>query len=164
MRKTGSLVGWLVCGVFACACGSSSTSHKDAGPFGRDSGAEDVLGGEVAALGDAGGGPTTGVEVGAQAVVLTIGNGMAFTTPNLVVLAGTVITVQNQDSVPHTVTSEAAPNAFSPSGAFDTGVLPAGGSATITIPAGAASGTIFYYYCGIHTAMMSPPNGTITIQ
>jgi hypothetical protein len=62
------------------------------------------------------------------------------------------------------VTSEGAPNGFSPSGTFDTGVIPGGGNATITIPADAISGTIYYYYCAIHTSLMAPPNGTITVQ
>jgi plastocyanin len=89
---------------------------------------------------------------------------MRFANPDMVVQAGATITVQNQDTLPHTVTSEAAPNAFQPSGAFDTGVIAGGGSATFTIPASAVSGTVLYYYCAIHTALMSPPNGMITVQ
>lgn len=163
MRKTGTLVSWLVGGILACAC-SSSTSRKDATPIVGDSGASEVAVGDTAGPSDTAGGTVTGPEVGVQTAVLTIGSGMSFATPSLTVPAGTIISVQNQDNLPHTVTSEAAPDAFSPSGAFDTGVILGGGSGTITIPANAVSGTVYYYYCSIHRSSMAPPNGTITIQ
>lgn len=178
MRKTGTLVSWLVGGILVCACSSSKT-HKDAGDSGTHDGAMSEVGesevgegevgeGEVGAS-EVGGNEVGGVEAGAadagvQAVMLTIGSGMRFTTPALVVPAGTTIMVENQDSVPHTVTSETAPDAFNASGAFDTGIITRGGTATITIPANTPSGTVYYYYCSIHTAVMSPPNGTITVQ
>jgi plastocyanin len=174
MRKTGSLV-WLVCGVLACAC-SSSSSHKDASLYDAgakadarsdveegDASANEVEGSEVG-TGEVGANDAAAGDTNVQAAVITIASGMLFATPNLVVPAGTAITVHNQDSVPHTVTSETAPNAFQPSGAFDTGVIRGGGSATITLPVDALAGTVFYYYCSIHTSLMAPPNGTITIR
>jgi plastocyanin len=180
MRKTGRLV-WLVCGVFACAC-SSSSSRKDASIFdggardhARNDGAEfdggesevgesEVGTGEVGAGEVGAGGDAAAEDANIQSAVITITSGLLFATPSLVVPAGTTITVQNQDTVPHTVTSETAPNTFQPSGAFDTGVIPGGGSATITLPADAMAGTIFYFYCSIHASLMVPPNGTITIR
>jgi hypothetical protein len=44
----------------------------------------------------------------------------------------------------------------------DTGLIPGGGTATITIPATAPSGTVIPFFCKVHTTMM--PQGTITIQ
>lgn len=144
MRNTIGLVGLagLVVSI-AFGCGSStsySSSNKDSG---------------------SGGGQQDG---GAQALVLTIGSGMRFMTPSLVVPAGTSITVRNEDSLPHTVTSETAPDAFTPSGQFDTGIIAAGQTATIAIPADAVPGTVYYYYCTLHRSAMTPANGMITVQ
>jgi hypothetical protein len=45
---------------------------------------------------------------------------------------------------------------------FDTGIIPAGGNATITIPATATPGTVIPYFCKVHTSAM--PQGMLTIQ
>lgn len=62
------------------------------------------------------------------------------------VTAGTEFTIENKDSVTHTVTDDA--------GSFDVRV-PGGGTATLTIP---AAGT-FKIHCKIHNSM----HGTITV-
>jgi plastocyanin len=62
------------------------------------------------------------------------------------VTAGTVFTIENKDSVTHTVTDDG--------GSFDVRV-PGGGTATLTIP---AAGT-FKIHCKIHNSM----HGTITV-
>lgn len=62
------------------------------------------------------------------------------------VTAGTEFTITNNDSVGHTVTDDA--------GSFDVAV-PAGGTATLTIPAAGS----FAIHCKIHSSM----HGTITV-
>jgi plastocyanin len=97
--------------------------------------------------------------------VITI-SGLAFSPLNLHVPPGATVTVVNQDGMPHSVTSETAPNAFTPGAAsgvrFDTGAFT--GTRTFTIPANAPSGAAIPYYCIPHLATMVTPNGTITID
>lgn len=105
--------------------------------------------------------PTVG---GPQAFQLTI-SGLAFSPLDLQVPAGATVTVVNRDAMPHSVTSEASPGAFTPGAVggvqFDTG--PFTGTRTFTIPANAATGTVIPYYCTVHLGTMATPNGTITI-
>ncbi len=63
--------------------------------------------------------------------------------------AGSALTVTNNDGAPHTLTDRA--------GAFDTGSIGGGGTATVTLPA--APGT-YEFFCSIHPSM----TGTITVQ
>ena len=73
--------------------------------------------------------------------------GMAFNPASLAVAAGTTVTFVNQDSVPHTVTSD--------DGLFDTGQLSPGQSAQLTF---AGAGT-YPYHCAIHPSM----KGVLTV-
>ncbi len=79
---------------------------------------------------------------------------------------GGTVTVHNNDSVPHSMTSESAMGNFTLGAVdgvtFDTGIIPAGGSASFTIPATAPSGTMIPFFCKVHTSAM--PQGTITVQ
>jgi plastocyanin len=75
----------------------------------------------------------------------------AFTPATLTVAPGTKITVTNEDSVAHTVTSTASPQAF------DTGDIGAGSSTTFTAPSKAGS---YSYICTIHTFM----HGSLTVS
>ncbi len=144
-------VGWLAGALgLASGCGSSYSSN-DGGTYYSNDAASNV-GGDAAASNDA------------QAQVLMIASGMRFATPSMTVPAGTAITVRNEDSLPHTVTSESAPGAFTPDGMFNTGNIAPGGTATIMIPASTAPGTVLYYYCVIHTSLMVPADGMITVQ
>jgi plastocyanin len=68
-------------------------------------------------------------------------SGMKFNPPTLEVAAGDTITFTNEDSAPHTATAN--------DGAFDTGRLGKGESATVTI---GVAGT-FDYICKIHPSM-----------
>jgi plastocyanin len=96
---------------------------------------------------------------------ITISN-LSFSPLNLHVPPGGTVTVVNQDSVVHSVTSEASPNAFTNGSvggvAFDTGLFT--GTRTFTIPANAPTGTVVPYFCMNHRAMMNTPNGSITID
>jgi plastocyanin len=97
--------------------------------------------------------------------VITI-SGMAFSPVDLHVPPGQTVTVVNRDGMDHSVTSEAAPNAFTPGAAsgvqFDTG--PFTGQRTFTIPANAPEKATIPYYCTVHRGTMATPNGTITID
>ncbi|HZZ85494.1 MAG TPA: plastocyanin/azurin family copper-binding protein [Anaeromyxobacteraceae bacterium] len=92
-------------------------------------------------------------------------SGLAFSPLKLQVQPGDTVTVQNKDAMQHTVTSEAAPNAFTHSAvagvSFDTGFFT--GTATFTIPASAPVGTVIPYYCRNHTSTMATPTGEIDV-
>jgi plastocyanin len=82
--------------------------------------------------------------------------------------AGATITFKNMDTLSHTATSEAdagvydggqAPGGFT----FDTALIPGGATATLTVPASIAAGTVQPYFCNVHTSMMANPNPTIHV-
>ncbi len=106
-----------------------------------------------------------GVTSGAPGFTITI-QGMAFSPLELSVPPGQTVTVVNMDAVPHSVTSEATPGAYTPGAVggvqFDTGVFT--GQRTFTIPANAPNGTVIPYYCMVHRGAMATPNGTIKID
>ncbi|MFC5661926.1 cupredoxin domain-containing protein [Kitasatospora misakiensis] len=87
----------------------------------------------------------------AGAATVTIKN-FLFGPANLTVAPGTTITVTNQDSAGHTLTA-IAPTA----GAFDTGLLEQGKSATITAPTTPGS---YPFHCDVHPTM----TGTLVVQ
>ncbi len=114
------------------------------------------------------GGGSDGGGSGGSTATITI-KGMTFAPTNLTVASPSTITVVNEDSFPHTATSEAAAKDYTKGQAtggftFDTGDIAAGASATITVPAGLASGTVQPYFCAVHKSGMSDPDPTITIQ
>jgi plastocyanin len=75
----------------------------------------------------------------------------SFSPSTLTVAPGTKVTVTNEDSVTHTLTSTASPHAF------DTGDIGAGTTTTFTAPGKAGS---YPYICTIHTYM----HGTLTVS
>jgi plastocyanin len=118
-----------------------------------------MMGGFPSTGGTSNTGGTTGVSY-----TITIQN-FAFSPSNLAVPPGATVTVVNQDSAPHSVTSESAMGNFTPGSvsgvSFDTGSFTAG-QRTFAIPASAAMGTVVPYYCSVHKSTM--PQGTVTIQ
>ncbi len=98
--------------------------------------------------------------------VITI-SGMAFSPVKLQVAPGETVTVEDRDSVPHTVTSETTPGAFTPGAvagvSFDVSLAGAGASASFVIPAAAPVGTVIPYYCRVHTSTMATPTGEIEV-
>jgi plastocyanin len=151
----------------ASACGSDN-KQPDSGVVdsGVDSGTPDS-GTPDSGTPDSGTPDSGTPDSGTPTATLSIA-GFAFSPADFTVDPGTVITVANDDSVAHTVTSETADNSFSPGAvsgiSFNTGSIAPGGSATITIPSDATSGAVVPYYCQIHTSGMSPANGHITIR
>ncbi|MBR7827332.1 cupredoxin domain-containing protein [Actinospica sp. MGRD01-02] len=93
---------------------------------------------------------STGTTSAAAADTIVIKN-FAFSPATLTVAPGTKVTVMNEDSVTHTLTSTASPHAF------DTGDIAAGATMTFTAPGKAGS---YPYICTIHTYM----HGTLTVS
>jgi plastocyanin len=95
---------------------------------------------------------------------ITISN-FLFSPTTMAVAPGTTITVVNQDSMTHSVTSQDTPSAFTPGGVngiiFDTGAFL--GTASFTIPSTAPVGTVVPYYCAVHLSTMGMNQGTITV-
>ncbi|MDN5845155.1 MAG: cupredoxin domain-containing protein [Candidatus Nitrosocosmicus sp.] len=98
-------------------------------------------------------GPTISVPAGAS----TAGN-PAYAPDALTVTKGDVITVTNDDTVPHTATSGTGPQDPNSATLFDTSIIMAGETGqidTASLEAGDYS-----YYCTVHPFM----TGTITVQ
>ncbi len=94
-------------------------------------------------------------------------SGLAFSPLNLHAPPGATVTVLNDDSMSHSVTSEPAPNMFTPGSvagiSFDTGIFP-NGNRSFTLPADAKDGTVIPYFCANHRNTMNTPNGSITVD
>ena len=75
----------------------------------------------------------------------------SFSPSTLTVAPGTKVTVTNEDSVTHTLTSTSSPVAF------DTGDISSGATVTFTAPSKAGT---YAYICTIHTYM----HGTLTVS
>ncbi|MGC3997556.1 MAG: plastocyanin/azurin family copper-binding protein [Anaeromyxobacter sp.] len=97
---------------------------------------------------------------------ITISN-MAYSPLELHVPPGGTVTVLNRDTMPHSVTSEDAPEDYSPGGvdgvSFDTGEF-AAGSRTFTLPGDAPLETSVPYYCRTHHGSMSTPTGRVVVD
>ncbi len=89
--------------------------------------------------GAGGGGASTGATIEAA----------DFTFTSATVAAGAEVTVDNADSAPHTVTAD--------DGAFDSGRVEGGSSATLTAPSEPGE---FTFHCEIHPDM----TGTLTVE
>jgi plastocyanin len=157
-------------------CGDDN--HGVGGAGGRGTGGVGVgggggsvgVGGGGGSVGVGGGGGTTAdasaVDTLVAAAEISI---QAFTwvPADLTVQPGATVTIHNNDTAPHTVTSQSVPRAFVPGGvqgiSFDTGIIPPGGMATITIPATAPHGTVIPYFCSVHTSAMQN-DGQIMVQ
>jgi plastocyanin len=115
-------------------------------------------------------GAATGEEIGgaaapgAGAVALTILEGSAiqgnpdYDPDELTAAAGSDITVTNQDTVPHTVTSGTSPQDPNSAQSFDTRLINGGESATLSL-AQVAAGQ-YDYYCMVHPYM----TGKLVVQ
>jgi plastocyanin len=107
---------------------------------------------------------TAGAATGGGAVTLTILEGSAiqgnpdYDPDELTAAAGSDVTVANQDTAPHTVTSGTGPTDPNSAQLFDTSLINAGESATLSlaqVPAGQ-----YDYYCIVHPYM----TGSIVVQ
>ena len=116
-----------------------------------------------AATGEEGGGGGAAAP-GGGAVTLTILEGSAiqgnpdYDPDELTVAAGSDITVTNQDTVPHTVTSGTGPQDPTSGQTFDTSLINGGESATLSL-AQVAAGQ-YDYHCMVHPFM----TGKLVVQ
>ncbi len=163
--------------LMAPLAGSSGCSDNTGGAGGNSGigGAVGGLGGATGTGGagavDAGGdvhGDAAAASAAAAAAQIAIAN-MTFSPANLVVHPGGTVTVHNNDTMAHTVTSEAAIGNFTAGAVagvqFSTGLIQPGGTVSFTIPTTAAIGTVIPYFCVVHTTTMNAPTQpTITVQ
>jgi plastocyanin len=95
---------------------------------------------------------------------ITVSN-FLFSPTSLSVAPGTTITVVNQDSMTHAVTSQTAMGALTPGEvngvSFDTGAFL--GTTTFAISSTATVGTVVPYYCAVHLLTMGMNQGQINI-
>jgi plastocyanin len=98
-------------------------------------------------------GPALSIPAGSS----TPGN-PAYAPDPLTVTAGDVITVTNDDTVPHTVTSGAGPQDPNSGTLFDTSIMMAADTAQIDTASLEAGD--YAYYCTVHPFM----TGTLTVQ
>jgi plastocyanin len=129
---------------------TAGSSNQTAETAGAASG-EDGVGGGAAAP-------------GGGAVTLAILEGSAvqgnpdYDPDELTVAAGSDVTVTNEDTVPHTVTSGTSPTDPNSAQMFDTSIINGGESATLSL-AQVAAGQ-YDYYCMVHPYM----TGSIVVQ
>src|ERR671916_30019 len=107
---------------------------------------------------------TAGTATGGGAVTLTILEGSSiqgspdYDPDELTVAAGSEVTVTNDDTLPHTVTSGTSPTDPNSAQSFDTSLINGGESATLSL-AQVAAGE-YDYYCMVHPYM----TGKLVVQ
>ena len=107
---------------------------------------------------------TAGAAPGGGAVTLTILAGSSiqgspdYDPDELTVAAGSEVTVTNDDTLPHTVTSGTSPTDPNSAQSFDTSLINGGESATLSL-AQVAAGQ-YDYYCMVHPYM----TGSMVVQ
>lgn len=87
-----------------------------------------------------------------------------FVPAEITATAGEIIYFYNDDSTPHHILSESAPDLFDNTGTFDSGIIDEGDTRFITIPDTAVSGEEFYFYCDLTNNVMTTPSGTIVVE
>ena len=113
-------------------------------------------------------GASSGPESSGNTFIIRISD-LRYLPEELTVPPGATIVVFNDDDMPHSVTSEASADAFTPGSvagvSFDTGVFSGPGvSTSFQIPSTAPDGTVVPFYCAVHKGAMTTPSGSITIS
>ena len=151
-------------GVGAAQTGETGSGNQTAGSGNQTAGSGNQTAETAgAATGEEGGGGGAAAP-GGGAVTLTILEGSAiqgnpdYDPDELTVAAGSDITVTNQDTVPHTVTSGTGPTDPNSAQLFDTSLINGGESATLSL-AQVAAGQ-YDYYCMVHPFM----TGKLVVQ
>src|SRR5918992_1665128 len=116
-------------------------------------GAAQQGGGGAAQQGGGGGGPTLTILEGSS-----IQGSPDYDPDEVTVAAGSEVTVTNDDTLPHTVTSGTSPTDPNSAQSFDTSLINGGESATLSL-AQVAAGS-YDYYCMVHPYM----TGSIVVQ
>ncbi len=139
-------------GAGAAQTGETGSSNQTAGSSNQTAGSSNQTA------------ETAGAATGGGAVTLTILEGSAiqgnpdYDPDELTAAAGSDVTVTNQDTVPHTVTSGTGPTDPNSAQLFDTSLINGGESATLSL-AQVAAGQ-YGYYCLVHPYM----TGSIVVQ
>src|ERR671916_3110329 len=116
-------------------------------------GAAQQGGGGAAQQGGGGGGPTLTILEGSS-----IQGSPDYDPDELTVAAGSEVTVTNDDTLPHTVTSGTGPTDPNSAQLFDTSLINGGQSATLSLAQ--VSAGQYGYYCLVHPYM----TGSIVVQ
>ena len=106
---------------------------------------------------------------GSAATVVLMTGSHSFNPTNVTVAAGSTVQWQNSDTARHTVASDTGVPNLNSDPAYAAG-LPGGAAFNWTVPAGATSGTVFYYHCEFHGSAGDGSHlgtgmaGSITVQ
>ena len=139
-------------GAGAAQTGETGSSNQTAGSSNQTAGSSNQTA------------ETAGTATGGGAVTLTILEGSSiqgspdYDPDELTVAAGSEVTVVNQDTLPHTVTSGTSPTDPNSAQLFDTSLINGGESATLSL-AQVAAGQ-YGYYCLVHPYM----TGSLVVQ
>ena len=139
-------------GAGAAQTGETGSSNQTAGSSNQTAGSSNQTA------------ETAGAAPGGGAVTLTILAGSSiqgspdYDPDELTVAAGSEVTVTNDDTLPHTVTSGTSPTDPNSAQSFDTSLINGGESATLSL-AQVAAGQ-YDYYCMVHPYM----TGSMVVQ
>jgi plastocyanin len=139
--------------------GETGSSNQTAGSSNQTAGSSNQTAGSSNQTAE-----TAGAATGGGSVILTILEGSSiqgspdYDPDELTVAAGSEVTVTNDDTLPHTVTSGTSPTDPNSAQLFDTSIINGGESATLSL-AQVAAGQ-YDYYCMVHPYM----TGKLTVQ
>ena len=146
-------------GAGAAQTGETGSSNQTAGSSNQTAGSSNQTAGSSNQTAE-----TAGTATGGGAVTLTILEGSSiqgspdYDPDELTVAAGSEVTVTNDDTLPHTVTSGTGPTDPNSAQLFDTSLINGGESATLSL-AQVAAGQ-YDYYCLVHPYM----TGKLVVQ
>jgi plastocyanin len=146
-------------GAGAAQTGETGSSNQTAGSSNQTAGSSNQTAGSSNQTAE-----TAGVATGGGAVTLTILAGSSiqgspdYDPDELTVAAGSEVTVTNDDTLPHTVTSGTGPTDPNSAQSFDTSLINGGESATLSLAQ--VSAGQYDYYCLVHPYM----TGKLVVQ
>ena len=153
----GAITGYITYTLFTAAIPNEGTIdspyYQPLPPASEGNEPGNTGGGGAAQQGGGGGGPTLTILEGSS-----IQGSPDYDPDELTVAAGSEVTVVNQDTLPHTVTSGTSPTDPNSAQLFDTSLINGGESATLSL-AQVVAGQ-YGYYCIVHPYM----TGSIVVQ
>jgi plastocyanin len=153
----GAITGYITYTLFTAAIPNEGTIdspyYQPLPPASEGNDPGSTGGGGAAQQGGGGGGPTLTILEGSS-----IQGSPDYDPDELTVAAGSEVTVVNQDTLPHTVTSGTSPTDPNSAQLFDTSLINGGESATLSLAQ--VSAGQYGYYCMVHPYM----TGSIVVQ
>ena len=153
----GAITGYITYTLFTAAIPEEGTIdspyYQPLPPASEGNEPGNTGGGGAAQQGGGGAGPTLTILEGSS-----IQGSPDYDPDELTVAAGSEVTVVNQDTLPHTVTSGTGPTDPNSAQSFDTSLINGGESATLSL-AQVAAGQ-YGYYCLVHPYM----TGSLVVQ